>query len=93
MGIITNQTMLQLSIPDELRGRVNGIITLSSGLVPIGSLIAGVGADLVGPRPTAALLSGTAGLIAAIVFLASPTIRNYRLSRVLAADETSQDTK
>lgn len=91
--IITNQTMLQLSIPDELRGRVNGIITLSSGLVPIGSLIAGVGADLVGPRPTAALLSGTAGLIAAIVFLASPTIRNYRLSRVLAADETSQDTK
>jgi MFS family permease len=87
--IITNQTLLQLSIPDELRGRVNGIITLSSVLVPIGSLIAGVGADLIGPRPIAVLLSGTAGLITVIVFLASPTIRKYRLSRVMAADETS----
>ena len=91
--IITNQTSLQLSIPDELRGRVNGIITLSSGLVPIGSLIAGVGADHFGPRLTATLISGTAGLIAAIVFLTSPTVRNYRLSRVLTAEETNQDGK
>jgi MFS family permease len=89
--IITNQTSLQLSIPDELRGRVNGIITLSSGLVPIGSLIAGVGADTIGPRPTAALFSGSAGVIAIIVFLASTTVRNYRLSRVLAVEDTIQE--
>ncbi|MCJ7701876.1 MAG: MFS transporter, partial [Anaerolineales bacterium] len=66
--IITNTTLLQLSIPDELRGRVNGIITLNSALVPLGSLIAGSGADLIGPRPTAALLSGAAAAIAVIVF-------------------------
>jgi MFS family permease len=87
--LVTNQTLLQLSIPDELRGRVNGIITLTSGLVPLGSLIAGIGADTIGPRPTAALLGGSAAAITAIVLLASPTIRSYRLSRVLAPEGTS----
>jgi predicted MFS family arabinose efflux permease len=87
--LITNQTLLQLSIPDGLRGRVNGIITLSSGLLPLGSLIAGIGADTIGPRPTTALLGGFAAAITAIVFLASPTIRRYRLSRVLASERTS----
>ena len=87
--LITNQTLLQLSIPDELRGRVNGIITLSSGLMPLGSLIAGIGADTIGPRPTTALLGGSAAAITAIVFLVSPTIRGYRLSGVLALEETS----
>ena len=86
--IITNQTLLQLSIPDELRGRVNGIITLGSGLVPLGSLIAGIGADTIGPRPTTALLGGSAAAITVIVFLASPTIRGYRLSQVLVSEAT-----
>ena len=84
--IITNQTLLQLSIPDEMRGRVNGIITLSSGLVPLGSVIAGSGADLIGPRLTAAMLSGIAAAIALLVFMASPMIRGYRLSHTLVSD-------
>ncbi len=84
--LINNQTLLQLSIPDELRGRVNGIITLGSGLVPLGSLIAGIGADTIGPRPTAALMGGAAAAITVLVFLLSPTIRRYRLSQVLAAE-------
>jgi len=87
--LITNQTLLQLSIPDELRGRVNGIITLASGLVPLGALIAGIGADTIGPRPTTALMGGSAAVITVIVFLASPTIRGYRLSQVLVSEGTS----
>jgi hypothetical protein len=86
---ITNQTLLQLSIPDELRGSVNGIINLSSGLMPLGALIAGIGADRLGPRPTTALLGGSAAAITAIVFWTSPTIRGCRLSQVLSAEETS----
>jgi MFS family permease len=82
--LTTNQTLLQLSIPDELRGRVTGIVSLNAGLVPVGALIAGVGADLVGPRVMTILLSGTAAVIAIVVFFASPTIREYRLSRALA---------
>lgn len=83
--LTTNQTLLQLSIPDALRGRVTGIVSLNAGLMPIGALIAGIGADLVGPRMITILLSGTAGAIAVIVFFASPTIRNYRLSHALAS--------
>ncbi|UCC65095.1 MAG: MFS transporter, partial [Anaerolineae bacterium] len=86
--LITNQTLLQLSIPDELRGRVNGIITLTSGLMPLGALIAGIGADTIGPRLTTVLLGGSAATITVIVFLASPTIRSYRLSEALVVEGT-----
>lgn len=86
--LATNQTLLQLSIPDALRGRVTGIVSLNSGLMPIGALVAGVGADLVGPRLITILLSGSAAAIAVIVYFASPTIRDYRLSQAMAAQST-----
>jgi MFS family permease len=89
--LTTNQTLLQLSIPDELRGRVTGIVTLNAGLAPVGALVAGVGADLVGPRAMTLLLSGSAAVIAVAVFWASSTIREYRLSHALAAS-TSHPT-
>jgi MFS family permease len=87
--LINNQTLQQLSIPDDLRGRVNGIITLGSGLMPLGAMIAGIGADTIGPRHTTALMGGSAALITAIVFLVSPTIRGYRLSHALVSDGTN----
>jgi MFS family permease len=82
--LVTNQTLLQLSIPDALRGRVTGIVSLNAGLMPVGALIAGIGADLVGPRLITILLSGSAAAIAIIVFFASPIIRDYRLSQGMA---------
>jgi predicted MFS family arabinose efflux permease len=88
--LTSNQTLLQLSIPDALRGRVTGIVSLTSGLMPIGALVAGIGADLIGPRLITILLSGSAAAIAVIVFLASPTIRDYRLSQALAAQSAEK---
>jgi MFS family permease len=81
--LTTNTTLLQLSIPDSLRGRVTGIVSLSSGLMPVGAFVAGFGADLVGPRAMTIVLGGIAGAIAVIVFFASPVIREYRLSQAL----------
>lgn len=78
--LTTNQTLLQLSIPDALRGRVTGVVSLNMGLMPIGALVAGVGADLFGPQVITLILSGSAALIAVAVYLFSPIIRNYRLS-------------
>jgi predicted MFS family arabinose efflux permease len=86
--LTTNQTLLQLSIPDELRGRVTGIVSLNAGLAPVGALVAGAGADLIGPRTMTILLSSSAAAIAVVVFWASPTIRDYRLSRGLAPSTT-----
>jgi MFS family permease len=87
--LTTNQTLLQLSIPDALRGRVTGIISLQSGLMPVGAFVAGLGSDLVGPRTMTLILSGIAGAIAVIVFWASPTIRGYRLSQSMKATDTA----
>jgi MFS family permease len=85
--LTTNQTLLQLSIPDALRGRVTGIASLRSGLMPVGAFIAGIGSDFVGPRAMTIVLSGIAGAIAVIAFLASPTIREYRLSQALVGTD------
>ena len=87
--LTTNQTLLQLSIPDELRGRVTSLVSLNAGLSPLGSVVAGAGADLVGPRATTLALAGSAAAIAVIVYVASPTIREYRLSRALAPHPAS----
>src|SRR5690606_39104949 len=81
--LTTNMTLLQLSIPDAVRGRVTGIVSLRSGLVPVGAFIAGVGADLAGPRMMTLILGGIAAAIAVIAFFVSPTIRDYRLSQAL----------
>jgi len=80
--LATNQTLLQLSIPDQLRGRVTAVVNLSMALSPLGGLLAGVGSDLLGgPKTITIILASIAAGIAVFVFLASPTIRNYRFSQ------------
>ena len=91
--LTTNMTLLQLSIPDAVRGRVTGIVSLRSGLMPVGAFIAGVGADIVGPRAMTVLLAGIAGTIAVIVFFASPTIRDYRMSEAMEDPESGAESE
>jgi MFS family permease len=86
--ITTNMTLLQLSIPGSLRGRVTGIASLRSGLAPVGAFIAGVGADLVGPKMMTIIFGSIIGTIAMIVFVASPSIREYRLSQAIMNTDT-----
>jgi MFS transporter, DHA1 family, staphyloferrin A biosynthesis exporter len=81
--LATNQTLLQLSIPDDVRGRVMGIVTLNMALSPIGAIIGGAGSDLVGPRAVTLILCSIAAGIAVIVFFASPTVREHRMSHAL----------
>jgi predicted MFS family arabinose efflux permease len=82
--LTTNQTLLQLSIPDTLRGRITSIVNLNNALVPLGGLVAGTGSDLFGGPKMITIILGiiTAG-IAVIVFFASPIIRNYRISQAI----------
>jgi len=85
--LTTNQTLIQLSIPDELRGRVTSLINLNTVLFPLGSFIAGAGSDLLGgPKIITIILCGTAAGIAVLAFLFSSTIRNYRLSQAINPD-------
>ena len=78
--ITTNQTLLQLSISDEMRGRVTSVVNLNMALSPIGGMVAGVGSDYFGgPRTITLILCGIAATITLFALVLSPTIRNYRL--------------
>lgn len=82
--LTTNQTLLQLSIPDEMRGRVTSVVNLNVALMPIGGLIAGVGSDLLGgPKTITVVMAGIPIVVVILVFIFSPTVRNYRLSRAM----------
>ncbi len=87
--LTTNQTLLQLSIPDGLRGRVTSVVNLNAALSPLGGLLAGGGSDLFGgPKIITIVMASVAACIAVLVFLVSPTVRNYRLSQVIDASRT-----
>jgi MFS transporter, DHA1 family, staphyloferrin A biosynthesis exporter len=65
--LTTNQTLIQTSTPDELRGRVIGVYMLNQGLLPLGTLLAGALADALS-APTAVVIMGTIVSALALVF-------------------------
>jgi MFS family permease len=66
--LTTNQTILQLIVPDELRGRVMGIYMLSQGMMPLGGLLGGALAEVIG-APTAVALLGCMVCVMALGFM------------------------
>jgi len=91
--LTTNQTLLQLSIPDNLRGRVTSVVNLNMALSPLGGFVAGIGSDsLGGPKMITIIMAGIAAAIAVFVLLHSPTVRNYRLSQTITPNSTRTPT-
>lgn len=56
-------TMVQSAVSDDLRGRVSGLFMLAWGVLPVGSLVAGVLAQELG-APTATLIAVGLGAVA-----------------------------
>jgi predicted MFS family arabinose efflux permease len=71
----TNQTLLQLSTPDQFRGRVMGIYMLNQGLLPLGSLVAGTLADLSGAPFAVTVMGAMVLVLAGLAFVRFPAIR------------------
>ena len=63
---ITNLTLLQSAVPEELRGRVMGVFSLTYSLIPLGGLQVGVLAEWLG-APTAVAIGGGIAVVFAIV--------------------------
>jgi MFS family permease len=63
-----SNTLVNLIVPDAFRGRVMSVYMLDRGLMPLGSLFAGVVAAVWG-APAALVLMGVAGLICSAAFL------------------------
>jgi MFS family permease len=66
--LTTNQTILQIIVPDELRGRVMGIYMLSQGMMPLGGLLGGGLAEFIG-APTAVLILGSLVCVMAVAYM------------------------
>jgi len=68
-------TMLQLMVPDELRGRVMSVYMLDMGLMPLGSLVAGAIADATTASFTVALMGALCSLMILGIAIKSPGVR------------------
>ena len=78
----TSNTVLQSIVPDEMRGRVMGIWTLIfGGMIPLGSLQAGLMADFLGTPATIAI----GALICAFAALVTLSVIRRREAQLTAA--------
>jgi MFS family permease len=74
--INNSNALVQSLVPDELRGRVMSIYTLTFfGFMPIGSLLAGSVADRIGEPITVVLASGFVLLYGLLVLVRVPQLR------------------
>lgn len=71
----TTNTMLQMIVPDALRGRVMSIYALDRGLMPLGALMAGVSAHWIGAPATVSYMGLVVILMAVLVAWRAPIIR------------------
>ena len=72
----TNQTLLQLIIPDELRGRVMGIYMLNQGLLPFGALFAGGLSDVIGAPGAVTTMGAITSFMAVVFFFKAKGLRS-----------------
>ena len=75
MFMITSMTLMQLAVPDGLRGRVMGIYSICFSLIPLGGLLGGVVATITSAPFAGALNAGVLVAIVAIVAITQPGLR------------------
>lgn len=77
----TTNTMLQMIVPDRLRGRVMSIYALDRGLMPAGALLAGLSAHWIGAPATVSYMGLLVIVLAGLVAWRAPVVRGLGLSR------------
>ena len=75
MFIVTSMTLMQLAVPDGLRGRVMGLYSICFSLIPLGGLLGGVVAAMTSPPFAGALNAGVLAAVVAIVAATQPALR------------------
>ena len=73
--LASTATMLQLVVPDELRGRVMSLYMLDRGFMPAGALFAGTAAHFIGAPMTVAIMGAIVILLTLVVAWRIPAIR------------------
>jgi MFS family permease len=73
--LASTNTLLQLIVPDQLRGRVMSLYMLDRGFMPAGALFAGVAAHFIGAPSTVAAMGAIVVILALLVAWRVPAIR------------------
>ena len=76
---VSNNTILQMSVPDEYRGRVLSTLFLNRGLVSLGTAVTATLAALVGPSLAVASMGAIIILIGIGVMIMAPTFRHLNV--------------
>ena len=73
--LASTATILQMMVPDELRGRVLSLYMLDRGFMPLGALFAGATAHFIGAPLTVAIMGAIVILLTLVVAWFVPAIR------------------
>ena len=74
----TGNSLMQLNVPDELRGRLMSLFGLIvMGFAPVGSIVYGVAAHYVGAGPSITGGAIIAAVVAGVVLLKNPDLRHF----------------
>ena len=76
--MIISMTILQMRVPDELRGRVMGIHTIGYSLTPLGGLLLGAMAQSTGPGKAVLLAAGIYLVILSAIWLFRTDLKHLR---------------
>jgi MFS family permease len=74
--LASTSTILQLIVPDELRGRVMSLYMLDRGFMPVGALFAGTTAHFIGAPMTVATMGAIVIVLAIFVAWRVPALRS-----------------
>ncbi len=88
--LIIGMTVIQLLVPDSLRGRVMGIWSMTYFLVAVGGFIAGFAAEFIGVRITIAAGALSVTAFALAVYFASSELRGLRGDDVTPTPEPAE---
>jgi MFS family permease len=73
--LASTATLLQLIVPDQLRGRVMSLYMLDRGFMPAGALLAGIAAHFIGAPSTVAAMGAMVVILALMVAWRVPALR------------------
>jgi MFS family permease len=85
-----DQTIIQVLTPSELRGRVLGVYYLNRGLMPLGSLLAGFLASLLGAPWAVTIMGASCFVLAVGVAIFAPEI--WRLRALPVAEKAAANS-
>ena len=80
MNITIGQTLMQVSAPEAMRGRLVSLMQMNPALISLGSFVAGILTDLIGVRTTSITMAISALVAGLGVTLGSSALRQLRLS-------------